>query len=143
LSFGLFLSGLIKGRLILLDVGNDTSNFIRWRIKKYGFADTVEFHDVDTFNAAGICDGLFCIDVLEHLPNSSDIFINRIDPLIKRGGFAVLRAPWGGQLTHIDAATENFYTAGGRELLGRNYREYYRFSSGDIGAIYQKKRGKI
>ncbi|MDR2001929.1 MAG: hypothetical protein LBQ74_02765 [Prevotella sp.] len=133
------MSGYIKGRLILLDVRNDTNDFIHWRIKKYGLEDAVEFHDADAFNAMGICDGLFCIDVLEHLSNSSEIFIKRIDPLIKCGGFAILRAPWGGQLTHIDAARDNFYTAGGKEFLMRNYKEYYRFDANDIGAVYRKK----
>ena len=69
-----------------------------------------------------------------------EIFINKIHPLLKIGGLIYLRAPWRGQLTHIDEAADNFYLSGGRRFLYEKYREVYRTSSIDISCVYKKVR---
>jgi hypothetical protein len=119
----------------------EAPDFVRWRIKKHNVGNNVEFYDINNFEEKNICDGLFCIDVLEHLPNSSFVFKERISPLIKENGFAVLRAPWRVEnVTHIAEAADDFYFNGGREYLSRNYLEYYRLCELDIGAIYRKRK---
>jgi 2-polyprenyl-3-methyl-5-hydroxy-6-metoxy-1,4-benzoquinol methylase len=138
LAFRLFLEGLIKGKLVLLDVKNDTNKFIEWRIKKYGLEGEISFYNIEDADLRERATALFCIDVLEHLPNSTEVFIEKIHPLIEKNGLLVLRAPWRGQLTHLDAAADDFYCNGGRKFLAKRYAEYYRFANHDIGAVYRK-----
>ena len=56
-------------------------------------------------------------------------------PEIRNSGIAILRTPWRGKLTHIYEADANFYYNGGRSFLSRNYNEFYRLASNDIGAV--------
>jgi len=98
----------------------------------------VQFQNLLDFFKPDSADGIICIDVLEHLENSSEVFINKIHPLLKVDGLIYLRAPWRGQLTHIDQAADNFYLKGGRSLLSEKYVEVYRTSSIDISCVYRK-----
>jgi len=100
----------------------------------------VQFLNVSNYFEPHNADGIICIDVLEHLENSSEIFINKIHPLLKIGGLIYLRAPWRGQLTHIDQAADDFYLNGGRKFLSEKYVEIYRTSSIDISCVYKKVR---
>lgn len=138
LSLGLFLGKTLSGNLLLLDVNNDVRRFVDYRIKKHELADSVKFHDVFAFQDHEICDGLICIDVLEHLENATEIFVKKIHPLVKMGGVIYLRAPWRGQLTHIDEAADDFYLNGGRKFLAEKYIEVYRNSTIDISCVYKK-----
>jgi len=138
LSIGLFLENRLRGKLILLDVPNDVNKFVKYRIKKNHLEKCVQFSNVLNYFKPDSADGIICIDVLEHLENSSEIFINKIHPLLKVGSFIYLRAPWRGQLTHIDKAADNFYLKGGRSFLAEKYVEVYRSSSMDISCVYKK-----
>lgn len=138
LSIGIFLENRLRGKLILLDVPNGVNKFVKYRIKKNQLQKYVQFQNVLNFFKPDSADGIICIDVLEHLENSSEIFINKIHPLLKVGGLIYLRAPWRGQLTHIDKAADNFYLKGGRSLLSKKYVEVYRTSSMDLSCVYRK-----
>ena len=138
LSIGLFLENKLKGKLILLDVPNDVNEFVKYRIKKNHLEKWINFLSVLDYFEPDKADGIICIDVLEHLENSSEIFINKIHPLLKVGGLIYLRAPWRGQLTHIDKAADNFYLKGGRSFLSEKYIEIYRSASMDISCLYKK-----
>lgn len=138
LSLGLKINKRINGNLILLDVSNDVQNFIKFRIKKHELNNEVEFIDVATFEKFFFADGLLCIDVLEHIENSSKVFIDKISPLIRKGGLLIMRAPWRGQLTHLNSAADNFYYGGGRKYLSQHYKEIMRFSTNDIACVYRK-----
>jgi len=138
LSIGLFLENKLRGKLILLDVPNDVNKFVKYRIKKNHLEKWVNFLNVLDYFEPNNANGIICIDVLEHLENSSEIFINKIHPLLKVGSFIYLRAPWRGQLTHIDKAADNFYLKGGRSFLAEKYVEVYRSSSMDISCVYRK-----
>jgi len=137
LSTALALNGKIKNQLIQLDVPNDINNFRKFRIQKYNFKNIIT-ENIFTFNKKSIADLVICFDVLEHIEESSEVFINSISTIIKTGGFLILRAPWRGQMTHIDKAADDFYLNGGRKFLSSNYKEVYRFGSLDICAVYQK-----
>ncbi|MFH2069160.1 MAG: methyltransferase domain-containing protein [Candidatus Omnitrophota bacterium] len=138
LTVGLALKKKISGTILLLDVPNDVNKFVKYRLDKHKLTN-ISFINVFDYNQENIADGVICLDVLEHLPNSSDIFINKISPVLKRGGVLFMRAPWRGQLTHIGGAADNFYRAGGRKFLGRNFRELYRLNPLDINCVYRKK----
>lgn len=140
LSLGLFLQNKLKGTLLLLDVPNDINKFIEYRIEKNNLRKFARFSNVLNYFEPDSADGIICVDVLEHLENSSEIFINKIHPLLKIDGFIYLRAPWRGQLTHIDEAADDFYLSGGRRFLYKKYREVYRTSSMDISCVYKKVR---
>ena len=140
LSLGLFLENKLKGTLVLLDVPNDINKFVEYRIEKNNLRKFVQFLNVSNYFESDSADGIICIDVLEHLQNSSEIFINKIHPLLKIGCLIYLRAPWRGQLTHIDQAANDFYLNGGRKFLYAKYREVYRTSSFDVSCVYKKVR---
>ncbi|MBU4455199.1 class I SAM-dependent methyltransferase, partial [Patescibacteria group bacterium] len=110
LTLNLVITEKLDGKITLLDVPNETSDFVRFKIKKHSLAEKVSIDSVFNEQKTNFADGVICIDVLEHIENSSDIFINKISPMIKKGGYLFMRAPWGGQLTHLDAATDNFYS---------------------------------
>jgi len=137
LSLALALSGKIKNKLIQLDVPNDISKLRQFRIEKHNLTNVIN-ENIFLFNEKDVADLIICIDVLEHIEDSSSVFINNIYPLLKVGGYMILRAPWRGQLTHIDQAADDFYLNGGRKFLSKNFKEVYRFGSLDIAAVYQK-----
>lgn len=137
LAFGLALNHKVKNKMILLDVPNDVSKFREYRVSKNNLL-SVKTENIFTFDEKHVADLIICLDVLEHLENSSDILMNKIYPLLKVGGNLILRAPWRGQMTHIDEAADNFYFDGGREFLSKHFSEVYRFGSSDISAVYKK-----
>ena len=67
-----------------------------------------------------------------------DFIVEKISPMLKIGGLLLLRAPWRGQLTHLDTAPDDLYQNGGRKYLDENYKEVYRFGVNDISAVYKK-----
>lgn len=138
LSLSLLLNGHVGGDLLLLDVPNDVRRFIDFRCDRHNL-NRVSFENVLDFTPRDKqVDLVICIDVLEHLENSSEVFCENIFPLLRTGGFLILRAPWRGQLTHIDGAADNFYAEGGRRFLARNFQEVFRFGSKDISCVYRK-----
>ncbi|NOT77550.1 MAG: class I SAM-dependent methyltransferase [Bacteriovoracaceae bacterium] len=138
LSLALAQNNKIKNELVLLDVPNDVSIFRDHIIKKYGMPN-VSNGNILEYKTDKQADLIMCLDVLEHLEESSSIFINQLSPLLKKGGLAILRAPWRGQLTHIDQAADDFYLNGGKKFLTENYEEVYRFGNYDICAVYRKR----
>ena len=137
LSIGLALDNKIKNHLVLLDVPNDVSRFREFRINKHSLIN-IKQENVFTFKAESKANLIICIDVLEHLENSSSVFINQMCPMLKIGGHMILRAPWRGQMTHIDSAADDFYLNGGRKYLSHHFEEVDRFSSLDIYCVYKK-----
>ena len=137
LSLGLALNGRIKDRLIQLDVPNDINKFRQFRIEENNLRNVIT-ENIFLFNEKNIADLVICLDVLEHIEDSSNVFINKMYPLLKVGGHMILRAPWRGQMTHIDQAADDFYLNGGRKFLSENFKEIYRFGGLDIAAVYKK-----
>lgn len=137
LSLGLALDKKIKNKLVLLDVPNDISKFREFRINEHHL-ENVEQANVFSYNVKSKADLMICLDVLEHLENSSSIFEHEITPMLKVDGHLILRAPWRGQMTHIDKAADDFYLNKGRKFLSKNFKEVYRFGCHDICCVYQK-----
>jgi len=125
--------------LVVADVQRDVRAFIDYRLKKMGLF-SAKTADVLALDIDVQFDFVMCIDVLEHLENSAEVFCEHIAPRVKVGGLLFLRAPWRGQLTHIDAAPDNFYREGGRRFLSDNFAEVYRVGGGDINAVYRRKK---
>ncbi|MGV8130110.1 MAG: hypothetical protein ACP5NN_09495 [Methanolinea sp.] len=138
LSLGLKINKWINGELFLLDVPNDVQNFVKYRINKHNLNKNVKYFDVLNYKEDIPVEGLLCIDVLEHIENSSEIFIEKIAPMIKKEGYLIMRAPWRGQITHIDSAADNFYYGGGRKYLSKHFKEVLRFGTNDIACVYKK-----
>jgi 2-polyprenyl-3-methyl-5-hydroxy-6-metoxy-1,4-benzoquinol methylase len=139
LSFGLALEKKIKNKLVLLDVPNDVDKFREFRINEHRLMN-VEQGNILGYDIRDRADLIICLDVLEHLENSSSIFRNDMCPMLRVGGHMILRAPWRGQLTHIDEAADDFYLNDGRAFLSENFKEVYRFGCHDICCVYQKMK---
>jgi len=138
LSFAFAIDRLINCSLLLLDVKNSVNEFVNFRIKKHHLEDIVSLYDVTSFGENNIATGIYCIDVLEHVENSSHLFIDKIHPLLKKNGLLYLKAPWRGQLTHLDEAADNFYAQGGRSFLSKKYKLMFRAGGIDVFSVYRK-----
>jgi 2-polyprenyl-3-methyl-5-hydroxy-6-metoxy-1,4-benzoquinol methylase len=138
LSFAFAIENATASYFLLIDVDNDIKNFIQFRIKKHKLCDNVFFENANSFNKFNYASGLYCIDVLEHLENASNVLINKIHPCLKLGGLLYLKAPWGGHLTHLEEASNNFYCEGGRKLLRQKYKLVRRLKPLDIAGVYRK-----
>ena len=138
LSLGLKLNGILPAPLNLVDVDNDVSKFINYRIDKHKLSTSVSFSDVSSISPETKCSQLICIDVLEHLEHSSSIFSNQIDPLLLPGGYIYLVAPWLGHITHLTEAMNNFYGNGGRKFLKKKYKFVKRVKAMDVAGIWKK-----
>ena len=108
LSLALKLDEIIKNKLVLLDVPNDVFKFREFRIAKNCLKNVYQ-DNIFTYNSPELADLIICLDVLEHIEESSLVFIDKICPMIKVGGHIILRAPGRGQLTHIDEAAHLFF----------------------------------
>jgi SAM-dependent methyltransferase len=138
LSLGLAVEGVLTSQITLADVKNDVLAFVAFRVKKRKLGHMVACRDLSELDGTTRCDAVLCVDVLEHLEESSATLLSRIHPLLKVGGVLYLRAPWRGQVTHLDAAADDFYSHGGRELLRDKYRVERRVQPLDIACLYRK-----
>jgi hypothetical protein len=138
LSFAFAIENILASHFLLIDVDNDVKNFIQFRIKKHNLSGNVFFDDANSFNKFHYSSGLYCIDVLEHLENPSNVFREKIHPCLKLGGLLYLKVPWGGHITHLDDALNDFYSEGGRKLLSEKYKLLRRLKPLDIAGVYRK-----
>jgi SAM-dependent methyltransferase len=138
LSFAFAIENVTASHFLLIDVDNDIKNFVQFRIQKHNLSNNVVFEDVNSFNRFNYASGLYCIDVLEHLENPSNILLNKIHPCLKLGGLLYLKAPWGGHITHLEEALNDFYCEGGRKLLKEKYKLVRRLKPLDIAGVYRK-----
>lgn len=125
--------------VFLFELQQLVKEFISFRCKKYELSGVVS-GDLENLELQDPFDLVICIDVLEHLETPSSIFVESILPKVKIGGLLILKAPWRGQLTHIDAAPNDFYRAGGRRALQYQCREVERINCLDVAAVYERIR---
>jgi 2-polyprenyl-3-methyl-5-hydroxy-6-metoxy-1,4-benzoquinol methylase len=128
-----------NAEFILVELQEIVRRFIQFRIERHHLS-RVRCTDLAGLGVEGVFDLVLCIDVLEHLENPSQVFIEGLLPRVAPGGILILRAPWRGQLTHIDAAPEDFYRNGGRASLARHFEEIERIGTGDVDAVYRRVR---
>lgn len=139
LSITLAKAGFNTGPVNLVEMDNQVLDFVKFRIRKHGLKDVLSVHRVDEFDPGSRFSMVYCIDVLEHLVDPTALFLEKIDPLLAAGGMLYLKAPWRGQLTHLDEAPENFYRQGGRKALSASYKLILRAQPMDMAAVFTKK----
>jgi ubiquinone/menaquinone biosynthesis C-methylase UbiE len=129
--------------LILSDIENLSRRYVEWRIAKTPLC-SVEFADIHLKSVQdNSLDALLCIDVLEHLPNPSEIFC-LIDRKLKIGGVFFLQAPWGGFHEHLDEAITDWYDNGGHKRLTTCYRKVNQIKPFcKLSGIFLKEREMI
>jgi SAM-dependent methyltransferase len=124
--------------LYLADVDNLARRFVQWRLDR-----SVDRHvDMVTLDLEGIpdcsLDVVFCLDVLEHLKNPSEVFF-AVDRKLKNGGLLFLQAPWGGGFEHLDEAPVDWEKRGGAARLVSGYRLQSRLKPwGDLSGVFLK-----
>jgi 2-polyprenyl-3-methyl-5-hydroxy-6-metoxy-1,4-benzoquinol methylase len=124
---------------MLIELQEEIREFIGHRVAKHSPLQ-VQARDIHQIKDEQPFDLVMCIDVLEHLEKPSEVFINSLLPKVMVGGHLILRAPWRGQLTHIDAAPEDFYSHGGRKALSKYFIEIQRIGVNDVDAVYKRIR---
>lgn len=100
------ISNIVVKNHYLYDVLNLPYDFVSYRIYNELSTPLSQVKDFNTIENNSI-DFLFCIDVLEHIKNPSETFIN-FDSKIKIGGYLTLMSSWGGDcIEHlIEAETD-------------------------------------
>jgi 2-polyprenyl-3-methyl-5-hydroxy-6-metoxy-1,4-benzoquinol methylase len=138
ISFSMLLGGHVS-TLRAYDLYSESTEYIKHRIRKYGLEERAEWRDVDAPATGELFDVVYCIDVLEHTKNPSQILETQIAPLIKKLGYLIIQAPWGGGVvSHLDEAIVDFYSQGGRKFLLKNFIKIYSMTPLDISGVWQK-----
>lgn len=131
----------------LVDVNNLAKEYVQFKISKQDIINIKILlpENLDEMSSASI-EQIACIDVIEHLVDSSQIFIQQIDRILKPGGLLFLQAPFGGGVPeHIPEAYENWVSGGGRDILLNRYDKIeiinplIELKPGCISSIYRKK----
>jgi 2-polyprenyl-3-methyl-5-hydroxy-6-metoxy-1,4-benzoquinol methylase len=126
---------------VLVDVPNLNQEFVRWRLDHYdSHQAAVLTPDEAAVFPAGMFDTIFCIDVLEHLPEPTPIF-ERFDQWLKPGGILLHRSPWAKpdeQLCeHLAEATADWFRpGGGASQLAQRYNTLTELP---FGGVYMKR----
>jgi hypothetical protein len=138
ISFSMLLGGYVS-KLRMCDLYSESTEFIKRRIQKYGLEDRAEWIEVGTPATGELFDVVYCIDVLEHTLNPSQILEMEIAPLLEKQGYLIIQAPWGGGVvSHLDEAIVDFYTQGGRQYLSKNFKKIYSMTAMDISGVWKK-----
>jgi 2-polyprenyl-3-methyl-5-hydroxy-6-metoxy-1,4-benzoquinol methylase len=124
----------VKGTSFLVDVPNLAQDFIRWRCARHGL-DHVSVGGLGDMSAQ--VHVMICIDVLEHVANSSAMF-RHMDAMLGAGGLLLFQAPWASQVPnveHLPEAEADWHQNGGADLLSTNYDK---LSELPCGGLYRK-----
>jgi len=130
---------------VFVDVPNLPQEYIRWRLQKRGEQNAA----VLTPNEAeGIPPETFtfiaCVDVLEHLPHPTEVFL-KLDQMLRVGGLLLFRAPWARDEEdfgeHLPEATADWHRpGGGNQHLQVRYEQLLGM---DFGGLYSKQRAAV
>jgi 2-polyprenyl-3-methyl-5-hydroxy-6-metoxy-1,4-benzoquinol methylase len=126
-------------RLLLADVENLPREFVRHEATQHPECK-VEFIDISLKEAPDhSIDIAFCIDVLEHLPNPSEVFFN-LHRKLKSGGLLFIQAPWGGHPEHLDCAPIDWENNGGAQRIKSEYNHLLQMNDAvSLSGVYLKK----
>jgi SAM-dependent methyltransferase len=127
---------------VMVDVPNLNQEFLRWRLQRHGLdhvavlsPDQAVELPLDTFDLVA------CVDVLEHLPEPTQVF-QRLDAWLRCGGLLIQRSPWAhddeelGE--HLPEATADWHrSGGGAEQIGARYEALLPMA---FGAVYHKSK---
>lgn len=128
-----------KSRLLLADVDNLPREFVRHQVETHKDVAT-ELCDIalSTVPPRSV-DVLLCIDVLEHLPNPSEVFA-LLDSRIRPGGIFIAQAPWGGHPEHLPEAPIDWQNRGGAQRLETFYATLAKMNPAlNVSGIYWKR----
>lgn len=143
--FSLVLNELFHFKhLDLFDLDNYTAGFVKHHIKTKKL-DNVQWNDILEEKEDKKYDMIVCLDVLEHLENSFEIFL-KLDRQLKPGGLFLLKIAFESEdNTHLPQAAEDFFFKNeGYKYLKDNYKlvRNFRYHGQLINGIYKKIGGE-
>lgn len=124
-------------RVLFCDVANAAQAFIDWRRQRYD-ARNVATLTPDRLDGIGPVQLLLLMDVLEHLPDSSEVFA-RATALLEPGGLLLFNAPWHSRAPiaeHLATAEADWYKAGGGAALLAD--QFHQIEAWEHGGVYQR-----
>ena len=127
-----------RARLYLADVENLPAEFVRYRIERGGDSNVMFCGIALEEIPEASLDLILCIDVLEHLPNPSEVFA-LLDHKLRPGGILILQAPWGGHPEHLDCAPIDWVNQGGHNRLEDGYRLMMQMAANCLSGVYWKR----
>ncbi len=122
----------------LYDVPNAAKAYVQHRIARMGQGVWTWRNVLHELEEDERYDLMVCLDVLEHLEDSSAAMQN-LHRLLQPGGTLLLRAPWGNHPEHIPEAAVDFYTTGGAELLDTEFELVNHFGHMHVNGVYRKR----
>lgn len=130
---------------VLVDVPNLAQDYVRWRLGKHGHQHAaVLTPDEAEQIPAGTFTCIACVDVLEHLPNPTEVF-GKLDQMLRVGGLLLFRSPWAREdedfSEHLPEATADWHKpGGGNQHLQVRYEQLLGM---DFGGLYTKQRDAV
>lgn len=121
--------------IYFVDVPNLAQEFLRWRCRRNRLGNAW-VGGLDELQAP--IEAMICIDVLEHIARSSDVFRAMHQRLIP-GGLLFIQTPWASTCPnpeHLPEAEADWYENGGNDILTSEYDLVMPF---DAGGLYHKK----
>ncbi len=127
-------------KMHLYDLDNYVSDFVKYKIEEDKL-DNTQSIDILNENIDEKYDLIICLDVLEHLENSSEALFKMHNKL-KNGGLLILKAAWECNCkSHLAIAAEDFYFKNnGYKFLKKHFKQIYDFDKGyHINGVFKKK----
>lgn len=120
---------------VLTDVPNLAQEFVQWRIRQHGLSNTVVLPPALLEGQSACANIVTCIDVLEHVATSTELFL-KIDTLLATGGLFLFSAPWhsiDSQPEHLPEAEADWKRpGGGQAIMNERYQCLKPFMAGGI-----------
>lgn len=126
-------------KMHLYDINNYVSEFVEYKIKEDKL-DNAKRIDIINENNNEEYDLIICLDVLEHLENSSEALFKMHNKL-RKNGLLILKAAWECSCkTHLATAAEDFYfKSNGYNFFKKHFKQVYDFDKGfHINGVYKK-----
>lgn len=117
-SAALYWEMLKANDIFLVDLPNENQKYVEFKSQYDSRKHVCTLSNLDQ-NL--VFDTILIIDVLEHLENPSQFFVENVHRRLKIGGLLFIQAPWGGHPEHLPESPKN-WSQHGNMILKENYK---------------------